>query len=145
MCVGVSSVYDNLRLRPGTVAHGLYITHLYITHMYITHLYITYLYITHLYITHLLITGIDTLVGAQNYIIEKLQRVQNTAARVISGLRRYDHITTTRYELHWLHVDRRIEFKILLLTYKALNGLAPRYISDLLVYYSEPRELRSRV
>ena len=82
--------------------------------------------------------------GAQNYIIEKLQRVQNTAARVISGLRKYDHITTTRYELHWLPVDRRIEFKILLLTYKALNGLAPQYISDLLVYYSESSELRSR-
>ena len=82
--------------------------------------------------------------GAQNYIIEKLQRVQNTAARVISGLRKYDHITMTRYELHWLPVDRRIEFKILMLTYKALNGLAPWYISDLLVYYSQSRELRSR-
>ena len=82
--------------------------------------------------------------GAQDYLIKKLQRVQNTAARVITGLGKYDHITMTLYELHWLPVEKRIQFKILLLTFKALNGLAPSYISDLLVLFSQPRHLRSR-
>ena len=43
-----------------------------------------------------------------------------------------DHITPVLQELHWLHVRNRIHFKILLLTFKALNGLAPAYISDLI-------------
>ena len=45
--------------------------------------------------------------------------------------------------LHWLPVCQRIDFKILLLVYKALNGLGPKYISDLLVRYEAPRPLRS--
>ena len=48
--------------------------------------------------------------------IDKLQRVQNSAARLISGLRRTDHTTPVMKELHWLPVDARIDIKILLLT-----------------------------
>ena len=46
-------------------------------------------------------------------------------------------------ELHWLPVKQRINFKILLITYKALNGQAPTYITDLLSYYRPARPLRS--
>ena len=46
-------------------------------------------------------------------------------------------------ELHWLPVEQRINFKILLITYRALNGLPPSYISDLLSYYRPARSLRS--
>ena len=52
-------------------------------------------------------------------------------------------ITPVLKELHWLPVKQRIIFKILLFTYKALNALAPQYISDLLVQYKLPRALRS--
>ena len=45
-------------------------------------------------------------------------------------------------ELHWLPVEQRINFKILLITYKALNGQAPTYITDLLSYYRPARPLR---
>ncbi|MDG2594948.1 hypothetical protein P7M37_24555, partial [Vibrio parahaemolyticus] len=45
--------------------------------------------------------------------------------------------------LHWLPVYQRIDFKILLLVYKALNGLGPKYISDILVHYEASRPLRS--
>ncbi len=41
--------------------------------------------------------------------------------------------------LHWLPIKHRIDFKILLITYKALNGLAPQYLSELLSHYSPPR------
>ena len=61
------------------------------------------------------------------------------AARLIAGLRKYDRITETMYDLHWLPVERRIQFKLLLVTYKALNGLAPVYLSSLLVPYSSRR------
>ena len=64
--------------------------------------------------------------------ITKLQRVQNAAARLPSSSRKYDHIMPVLHDLHWLPVKYRIHFKILLLTFKALNGMAPAYISDLI-------------
>ena len=64
--------------------------------------------------------------------IQKLQRVQNAAARLICNVGRFDHITPVLINLHWLPVNFRINFKILLITFKALNGLAPEYISELL-------------
>ena len=46
-------------------------------------------------------------------------------------------------ELHWLPVRQRINYKILLMTYKALNGMAPEFISDLIQLYVSARSLRS--
>ena len=46
---------------------------------------------------------------------------------------KYSYITPALYELHWLPVPARIHFKILLLAFKAIHGLAPAYISNLLV------------
>ena len=46
--------------------------------------------------------------------------------------KRYDHITPILINLHWLTVRYRINFKILLLTFKALYGMAPSYIIDLI-------------
>ncbi len=54
-----------------------------------------------------------------------LQIVQNAVARVLTRLRRYDQITLILQSLHWLPIKFHISYKILLLTYKALNGLAP--------------------
>jgi len=50
----------------------------------------------------------------------KLQRVQNTAARLLMSCKKYDHIMPILINLHWLPVRYRINFKILLLTFKAL-------------------------
>jgi hypothetical protein len=69
------------------------------------------------------------LYGLPDNHIAKLQRVQNASARLIVGLPRYCHITPVLYSLHWLPVRYRINFKILLLTYKCLHGLAPQYLS----------------
>ena len=49
--------------------------------------------------------------------------------------RKADHITPLLIELHWLPVEQRINFKISLFTYKIINGLAPMYLSELLVPY----------
>ena len=57
--------------------------------------------------------------------LDKLQRVQKCAARLVSGIRRSDHITPVMKDLHWLLIGARIDFKILLLTFKDLNDLTP--------------------
>ena len=75
---------------------------------------------------------------------QKLQRVMNAAARIICMKRKFDHITPTLVDLHWLPVKQRILYKILLLTYKAQNGLAPSYIQELITPYQPGRALRSQ-
>ncbi|KAI5626686.1 hypothetical protein C0J50_13975, partial [Silurus asotus] len=83
--------------------------------------------------------------GCPASLINKLQLVQNAAARVLTKSRKYDHITPILSSLHWLPVKFRIDYKLLLLTYKALNGLAPMHLSrSLLTRYNPSRSLRSQ-
>ena len=63
--------------------------------------------------------------------ISKLQRVQNAAARLITNAPRYDHVTPGLRSLHWLPVKEKVTFKILILSFKAIHGLAPDYIQSL--------------
>lgn len=72
------------------------------------------------------------LYGVPECQIKKLQRVMNASARLIYCAPKFCHITPILRELHWLPVRARIEFKILLITFKAIKGLAPKYLSDLL-------------
>ena len=64
--------------------------------------------------------------------ISKLQRVQNAAARLALDLSKFCHITPALRQLHWLPVVKRIQFKILLLTFKSIHGLSPPYVSELI-------------
>ena len=73
----------------------------------------------------------------------KLQRIQNSAARLITRTKRREHITPILKQLHWLPVKSRINYKILLLTYQCLNGTAPSYLQDLILQYTPTRNLRS--
>ena len=81
--------------------------------------------------------------GITHYRIERLQRVQNSAARVFTGTRMREHIFPVLRSLHWLPVSARIMFKILALTFKCVHGLAPFYLSDLISLYQPERSLRS--
>ena len=67
------------------------------------------------------------LYGIPEYAIKRLQRVQNLAARVVTRSSKYSSITPTLRKLHWLPVKYRI-FKVVLLTFKALHGMAPNYL-----------------
>ena len=67
--------------------------------------------------------------------MKRLQLVQNCAAKLIINQRRYDHVTQLMKQLHCLPVKYRIMFKILVITFKALTGLAPTYVIDLLERY----------
>ncbi len=58
--------------------------------------------------------------------------------------RKYDHITPILQSLHWLPIKFCISCKLLLLAYKALNGLAPAYLTNLLSRYNPIRSLRSQ-
>ena len=69
-------------------------------------------------------------VGIGQTLLRRLQLVQNVAARLLTGKRKHDHITPVLASLHWLPVQFRIDFKILLLVFKVLNGLAPSYLAD---------------
>ena len=76
--------------------------------------------------------GNSILYGLPASSLKKLQRVQNTAARLICNISRFDHTTPTMYKLHWLLVKFRIDFKVLLITYEALRGLVPEYITEII-------------
>ena len=64
------------------------------------------------------------LYGLPKYLVDSLQHVQNSAARVVTFTRTFDHITPVLIDLHWLPVYYRVIFKLLLHTFKALNGMA---------------------
>ena len=81
--------------------------------------------------------------GLPDYLIEKLQKVQNHAARVLCGLHKYDHITPALQALHWLPIRKRIEYKIAMLCYKYIHMLAPKYLCDMISIYTPRRRLRS--
>ena len=63
---------------------------------------------------------------------------------IMTRTQKIDHITPVLASLHWLPVKARADFKVLLLTYKALHGLAPTYLSDLVLPYIPTRTLRSQ-
>ena len=84
------------------------------------------------------------LFGLPAYQIHKIQRVQNAAARLIYNESKYCRITPLLYNLHCLPVTCRIEFKFLLLIFKAIKGFAPGYITELINVKNEGRyRLRS--
>ena len=75
------------------------------------------------------------LAGLPNCHLHRIQLVLNAAARLLYRGQKRDHITPLlRDKLHWLPIAARIQFKICLLTYKSLHGLAPQYITDFLKF-----------
>ena len=77
----------------------------------------------------------------QNFI--RLQRVQNTLARVVLRRRKFDHITPALTELHWLPVQHRVTYKLATLAFRIITSNQPAYLRELLVDYKPPRTLRS--
>ena len=82
---------------------------------------------------------LNLLHGLPDVDLRKLQRVQYAAARLVTRTKKHEHMQPVLKNLHWLPIKSRINYKVLLITYKALNNLAPFYIQELLqpVCYQE--------
>ena len=78
-------------------------------------------------------------IGISSNLLNQLQKIQNSACRVIVGIKRRESISEHLYNLHWLKVKERIDFKVLLYVFKSLHDLAPCYLSNLLVYNDNSR------
>jgi hypothetical protein len=100
--------------------------------------------LTHAFVSSKLDYGNALLYGIPATLLNKLQLIQNTAARIVTRTGKYEHITPVLKHLHWLPVRERIVFKILLVTFKAINNQAPNYICDLLDTYRPSHHLRSK-
>ena len=98
-------------------------------------------------IQNLVISRLDycnsLLINLPKRLTQKLQKVQNHCARLIFRKKRRTRTTPLLKDLHWLPLQYRIKFKVLLLTFKCLNGLAPSYLSSMVTVYRPPRTLRS--
>ena len=81
--------------------------------------------------------------GCPQYYINKLQKVQNSAARLVTRTRKKDHITPILHSLHWLPVHARIEYKLSVLCHNYFSSSCPHYLSSCLSIYSPSRNLRS--
>ena len=85
------------------------------------------------------------LAGTPMSTLDRLQRVQNAAAKVVAGRARVksERLESIRSSLHWLPIRERIDYKIAILTFKALSNMAPSYLVELVNRYQPPRPLRS--
>uniref|UniRef100_R4GD80 Reverse transcriptase domain-containing protein n=1 Tax=Anolis carolinensis TaxID=28377 RepID=R4GD80_ANOCA len=82
-------------------------------------------------------------VGLPLKTVWKLQLVQHAAAKLITGMTYRERTTPLLSQLHWLPICYRAQFKVLVLTYKALNGSSPIYLSEHISSYEPARSLRS--
>jgi len=88
--------------------------------------------------------GSATLAGLPDMLLGKLQSVLNAAARLVFSGRKYDHVTPLLRDLHWLPFPERIMFRLAVLVYRCLHGLAPSYLSAYLhrFVYADSRRQR---
>ena len=76
-------------------------------------------------------------------MLESLQKVQNSAARLIFQCRKQNHISPILMSLHWLLINARIEYKLSVICHSFFSGLSPIYLSELLSVYTPKINLRS--
>ena len=76
------------------------------------------------------------LAGSPHVLLDKIQRVTNCSARLIFKVPKSAHISPFLYDLHWLPISSRIQYKIALICFHIVSGTAPPYLSELLHLYS---------
>jgi len=99
--------------------------------------------LVHAFVTSRLDYCNSLLFGLPDCLVSKVQSVQNAAARIITRNKKHCRITPVLRDLHWLPITSRINFKILVLTYKCIHGLAPAYLQSLVTVKTNTRNLRS--
>ena len=81
--------------------------------------------------------------GISQANLNKIQRIQNTLARVVTNTSQFEHITPMLKKLHWLPIKQRIDYKLCLLTYKTLQIQQPTYLYNSLSFPSHSLSTRS--
>ena len=81
--------------------------------------------------------------GSPMYMLERLHKVQYSAATLIFQCRKQNHISSLLMSLHWLPINARIQYRLSVICHSFLLGLSPIYLSDLLLVYTPKRNLRS--
>jgi hypothetical protein len=99
--------------------------------------------LVHAFVSSHLDSNNTLLLGLPSCLILKLQRVQNAAARIVCRWHHREHMKPILYDLHWLPVQARLEYKVLLTVYKCVTNLAPAYVADMLQTRQYNRTLRS--
>ena len=84
--------------------------------------------------------GNAVLYGLPDKTLNKLQRVQNWAAKVVLKQSKYDSSKEALRKLHWLPIKQRIHYKLVCLVYKCLHKIAPPYLCDLLQHRTYTRQ-----
>ena len=74
------------------------------------------------------------LIGTSECNLNKLQRIQNMSCQVINNLKKYDNITNHLQDLHWLRIQERIIYKILVMVFKCKHKLAPTCLQELITF-----------
>ena len=87
--------------------------------------------------------GNALLAGCPKILIDKLQRVRNSAAKLVFKAKKRDHVSPLLQSLHWLPIEARIKYKLSMICHKFFSGSSPVYISNLLSVYTPARSLRS--
>ena len=81
--------------------------------------------------------------GLNLHGLQPLQKIQNFAARLVLLAPRHHHATPLLEKLHWLPISERIKYKVVCMSFSAINGCGPAYLSELLHVYTPSRTLRS--
>ena len=88
--------------------------------------------LTHAFITCKLDNLNSLLIGPNmDTKLNRLQLIQNHAARIITRTKKFDHISGVLKKLHWSPIKARIAYKVLLLVFKCLVGIGPSYLNEL--------------
>ena len=97
--------------------------------------------VVHAFVTSRIDYCNSLLYGIAGYNINRLQRIQNGAARLVRNNGKYSHVKIIPQKLHWLPVKQRIHFKILITTYRCIYSEAPKYLCDLILIIKNQADL----
>ena len=83
------------------------------------------------------------LLGVSDRQLNKHQKIQNMGCHVIDNLGKYDQVTDSMKDLHWLKMPEHSQFKTLITVYQCVNDLAPSFVKDLLNLDLSKKSFRS--